>query len=216
MSALDLQNLTASFDGRRVLGPLSLSVAPGERVALVGKSGAGKSTLLKLAYQHRQQDLSLVPQELGLVPPLPVFHNVFMGQLNNHPLWYNAITLARPFRRDRERIQALLAQVDMADKLWQPVAALSGGQKQRTAIARALFHGASALLADEPVSALDGPQAISVMELLEAQFATSLIALHDTSLALRFCNRIVGIADGVIALDERSNRLSENDILRLY
>lgn len=216
MPTLELHNLTASFNGERVLGPLSLSVADGDRVALVGKSGAGKSTLLKLAYQHCRQDVALLPQELGLVQPLPVFHNIFMGRLNQHSLWYNAASLFRPFQRDRDEIGSLLEQVDMADKLWQPVASLSGGQKQRTAIARALYQGSPLLLADEPVSALDGPQASAVMELLTTRFNTSLIALHDTSLALQYCTRIIGIADGTVALDEPSARLSESDILPLY
>ncbi|MCG8517245.1 MAG: ATP-binding cassette domain-containing protein [Pseudomonadales bacterium] len=216
MSGLELSNLTAVFDGRDVLGPISLTVAEGDRVALVGKSGAGKSTLLKLAFQHGARHAALVPQDLGLVQPLPVFHNVFMGRLDERSLWYNTATLFRPFRRDRQEIGDLLDQVAMGDKLWQPVAALSGGQRQRTAIARALYHRSRTLLADEPVSALDGPMAARVMELLRARFPTSLIALHDIDLALAYCNRIVGIQDGHIALDRRADELSESDLLALY
>lgn len=216
MTGFALNNLSASFNGRRVLGPISLEVNKGERIALVGRSGAGKSTLLKLAWQHCGPDVALVPQDLGLVPALPVFHNVFMGRLNERSTWYNIVSLFRPFKRDREEIQSMLASLSIADKQWAPLASLSGGQRQRTAIARALYQNSDTLIADEPVSALDSALANTVMSLLSERFSTSLIALHDVDLALRYCNRIVGIQNGEIALDEASSRLSEADILPLY
>ena len=169
MAGFELRDLSASFAGKRVIGPLSLTVWEGEKVALVGKSGAGKSTLVNLIHQQLDQQTSLVPQELGLVNALPVFHNVFMGQLDQHPAWYATLTLIRPFARDREAIRSLLADLDMAEKLWTPSMSLSGGQRQRVAIARAIWRNASILLADEPVSALDGPMAHRVMQLLHCR-----------------------------------------------
>jgi phosphonate transport system ATP-binding protein len=216
MAGFELRDLSASFAGKRVIGPLSLTVWEGEKVALVGKSGAGKSTLVNLIHQQLDQQTSLVPQELGLVNALPVFHNVFMGQLDQHPAWYATLTLIRPFARDREAIRSLLADLDMAEKLWTPSMSLSGGQRQRVAIARAIWRNSSILLADEPVSALDGPMAHRVMQLLVARFGTSVIALHDVELALRYCNRIVGIQEGHVALDEPSERLQASDIMTLY
>ncbi len=216
MSGFELQDLSASFSGKRVIGPLSLTVREGEKVALVGKSGAGKSTLVNLIHQQLDQQTSLVPQELGLVNALPVFHNVFMGRLDQYSAWYTTLTLIRPFARDRESIRSLLGDLDMAEKLWTPSLSLSGGQRQRVAIARAIWRNAPILLADEPVSALDGPMAHRVMQLLVAKFETSVIALHDVELALRYCNRIVGIHDGQVALDEPSERLQPSDIMTLY
>ncbi|KAA1171028.1 ATP-binding cassette domain-containing protein [Marinobacter salinexigens] len=216
MSGFDLSGLTASFGGERVLGPLSLTVNPGDQIALVGKSGAGKSTLIRLIHEQVGRKSSLVPQELGLVNALPVFHNVFMGQLDKHPTWYNTLTLVRPFAEDRTEVKALLKALGMDEKLWIPTASLSGGQRQRVAIARAIYRNAGLLLADEPVSALDGPLAHLVMSLLTERFDTSLIALHDVDLALKYSNRIIGIQDGQVALDESSHRLSPADIMGLY
>lgn len=216
MSGFDLSGLKASFGGERVLGPLSLRVREGEKVALVGKSGAGKSTLIRLIHEQVGRNSSLVPQELGLVNALPVFHNVFMGQLDKHPTWYNTLTLIRPFAADRAAVKSLLNDLGMAEKLWIPTASLSGGQRQRVAIARAIYRNESLLLADEPVSALDGPRAHQVMALLRDRFATSVIALHDVELALQYCNRIVGIQDGLVELDEPSDRLVPSDIMSLY
>ncbi len=216
MSGFDLTGLTASFEGERVIGPLSLHVEEGEHVGLVGHSGAGKSTLISLIHQQVDGHSSLVPQELGLVNALPVFHNVFMGQLDAHSSWYNTWTLIKPFAKDKDAVRALLGELSMTEKLWVPTASLSGGQRQRVAVARALFRNASLLLADEPVSALDGPMAHLVMKLLTERFSTSIIALHDVELALHYCTRIVGIQDGQIALDEHSDRLTPADIAPLY
>lgn len=216
MSGFDFNGLKASFGGQRVIGPLSLAVNQGEHVALVGKSGAGKSTLIKLLYERLTREASLVPQGLGLVNALPVFHNVFMGQLDKHPLWYNTLTLIRPFRKDREVIGALLTDLGIPEKQWTPAASLSGGQRQRVAIARALYRHAPLLLADEPISALDGPMAHLVMQALTNRFSTSVIALHDVDMALTYCNRIVGIQDGQVALDQPTSRLRASDIMNLY
>jgi phosphonate transport system ATP-binding protein len=216
MAGFELSGLTASFGGQRVIGPVSLDIKEGDQVALVGKSGAGKSTLIRLIHQRVNRESSLVPQDLGLVNALPVFHNVFMGQLDKHSTWYNTVTLIRPFKEDRRQVKELLDALTMSEKLWIPTASLSGGQRQRVAIARALYRNAPVLLADEPISALDGPMAHHVMQLLKERFQTSVIALHDVEMAMKYCNRIVGIQDGQIALDEPSDRLAAADIMSLY
>ncbi|MCD1647220.1 ATP-binding cassette domain-containing protein [Marinobacter adhaerens] len=216
MAGFDLSGLTASFGGERVIGPLTLNVKEGDQVALVGKSGAGKSTLIRLIHQRVDRESSLVPQDLGLVNALPVFHNVFMGQLDKHATWYNTVTLVRPFKQDRKQVLELLDALRMSEKLWIPTASLSGGQRQRVAIARALYRNAPVLLADEPISALDGPMAHHVMQLLRDRFKTSVIALHDVDMAMKYCNRIVGIQDGQVALDEPTDRLAAADIMSLY
>ncbi len=216
MSGFDLTGLTASFGGERVIGPLSLKVKKGEKVALVGRSGAGKSTLIRLLYQEVESLASLVPQDLGLVNALPVFHNVYMGRLDANPTWYNVVSLMRPFSRDSREVKDLLSELGMPEKVWIPAASLSGGQRQRVAIARALYRKSGLLLADEPVSALDGPMAHQIMRLLTERFETSVVALHDVELALAYCTRIVGIQDGQVALDEFSEKLTPADIMPLY
>ena len=104
----------------------------------------------------------------------------------------------------------------MADTARQRAGELSGGQRQRVAVARMLYQNAQVLLADEPVSALDGPLAEVVMQALTESYRTSVVAMHDVDLALRFTDRVIGIRDGHIALDEPSRRLSASDLLPLY
>ncbi len=216
MDALRLNNLTAAYGGQQVLGPITLEIREGERIGLVGRSGAGKSTLLSLLYDRVRDQAALVPQEQGLVQSLSVFHNVYMGRLSTHSRWYNLTNLVWPRQRELRKIRPILEKLSISDKLREPVEALSGGQKQRTAVARALYQNANILLADEPVSALDGPLAHVVMGIMAEAYSTSVIAIHDIDLALRYCHRIVGIQDGQIALDAASDRLSPADILPLY
>lgn len=215
-NALELNGLSGFFGGQRVVGPLSLTLQPGEQVALVGRSGAGKSTLMRLIHDRVAGQAALVPQELGLVNALPVFHNIFMARLDQHSSFYNLASLIRPFRADREAVGSILEQLGMAEKLWSPAASLSGGQRQRVAIGRALYHKADFLLADEPVSALDGPLAHRVMDLLGTRFSSYIVALHDVELALQYATRVVGIRDGQIALDAPSRDLTPADIRPLY
>ncbi|MDB2619831.1 ATP-binding cassette domain-containing protein [Litoricolaceae bacterium] len=216
MSPLILNQAYADFGGARVLGPINLHVQPGEHIALVGRSGAGKTTLLSLLYDRRRSDITFIPQNLGLVDTLSVFHNVYMGQLAAHSGAYNLINLIRPFRTQVRAVTAVLEQLDMVSTLWSRVGELSGGQRQRVAVARSLFQGVDVLLADEPVSALDGPRSEAVMQALTKQNTTTIIAMHDLDLARRYANRLIGIQDGIIALDSPCRSVNTYDLNALY
>jgi len=216
MAALLLDGARADYGGSPVLGPLDLKVERGECVALVGRSGAGKSTLLSLLRDAKRRDAALVPQNLGLVDTLSVFHNVYMGQLAQHSNLYNLINLARPFAAQVTAVRAELEHLDMSNSLWTRAGELSGGQRQRVAVARALFQAGEVLLADEPVSALDGPRAIAVMDALSARYETAVIAMHDVDLALRYADRLVGIRDGLIALDQPAGQIDYDALRALY
>ncbi|MAN50523.1 MULTISPECIES: ATP-binding cassette domain-containing protein [unclassified Marinimicrobium] len=217
MTALSLTDVVADYGDLRVLGPLSLDVVRGQTVALVGKSGAGKSTLLSLMYQQwRPLGAALMPQDLGLVPALSVFHNVYMGGLKRHSTTHNLLSLLRPFKRDIEQIRPILETLDIDHKCWTATGELSGGQRQRVAAARVIHQKGEILLADEPASALDGPMVERVLAALTDAYPTSVLAMHDVELALHFADRVVGIADGGIALDEPRDRLQASDLLTLY
>lgn len=216
MAVFALEDACAAYGGERAVGPVTLTVGEGERVALVGRSGAGKSTLLSMLFDPARRELALMPQELGLVQALSVFHNVYMGRLAAHATWYNVANLVRPVAREVDGVGRVLETLGMGPKLWSRVGELSGGQRQRTAVARALYQRADVLLADEPVSALDVTRADDVMRTLTDAYPTAVIALHDVELALRHCSRIIGLEGGCIAFDEPAHRLSARDLLPLY
>src|SRR5580704_16912606 len=154
-SGLELRKATVAYSGRAVLHDIDLSIAPGERVAVMGRSGAGKSTLLNLLYTSHAGDAALIPQAPSLVRTLSVFHNVYMGRLDRRSTWANLRTLAWPYPRDRVDVANVLALVGLTDKMFEQAGMLSGGQQQRTSVARALYNGRPIVIGDEPFSALD-------------------------------------------------------------
>ncbi len=194
MHAIEVRGLTKSFRAdRKALDDVTLQVAPGEMVALLGASGSGKSTLLRhiagfitsdarcgeilvngrtvqshgrLARNVRsvRSEIGFVFQQFNLVGRLPVMTNVLVGMLSRLPKWRS---LLRLFRADE--IQAgldALAQVGIDDYAFQRASTLSGGQQQRAAIARTLVQNARVILADEPIASLDPESSRRVMSLL--------------------------------------------------
>jgi phosphonate transport system ATP-binding protein len=214
---------------------VDLAVAAGERVAVVGASGAGKSTLLGVlngsvpptagsvrvlgadpatvrgrALRRLRARTGTVHQHLDLAGPLRVVHNVNAGRLAHWSPFRAAWSLLVP--QGVEEASAALYAVGLADRLYERTDRLSGGQRQRVAIARVLAQRPDLVLADEPASALDPALADRVMALLGGLAAGrggALVAcLHDPALALRHCDRVVGLAAGRVVLDEPTAALT--------
>lgn len=194
-AAIEIAHLSKTFrTGKRALHDISLSVRPGEMVALIGASGSGKSTLLRhvagLMAGDRQSAAQIVVngrivqqagrlgrgiratragigfvfQQFNLVGRLSVLTNVLAGNLGRLPLWRSLFRLFT----DEERREAVAAldRVGIAACAFQRASTLSGGQQQRAAIARALVQKAKLILADEPIASLDPESSRRVMETL--------------------------------------------------
>jgi phosphonate transport system ATP-binding protein len=216
MPLVELKDESVGYNGRTVLHGLTLRIECGERVALVGESGAGKSTLLRLIYERSGRAAALVPQELGLVQALSVFHNVYMGRLNERSVWRNLRCLLAPASADVADVRQVLRCMRLEDKLFTSVGELSGGQQQRTALGRALYHSGDVLIADEPVSSVDDHQARDILGVVNSEKRTVLLAMHDRALAIAFVDRLIGIKGGRIVLDERSSGMKPGDLDHLY
>lgn len=214
---IDRENL--GYGDKVVLQDVALSLMPGERVVFLGRSGAGKSTLLAALYHRltaQGRRVALAPQDHALVPPLSVFHNVFMGRLDERGAVRNLLTLIRPSAAERALVRPVLEAVGLAAEERRAVESLSGGQKQRVALARALFRGGEVLIADEPVSAVDESQARRLLIEAESRFHTSLLALHDVDLALSHASRVVGVGAGRILFDRAAGAVDRREIDALY
>ncbi len=216
MSLIELREATAGYNGHRILHDVSLSIRPGERVALVGRSGAGKSTLLRLFYERVNGDAALVPQDFGLVKALSVFHNVYIGRLNKHSVWRNLANLVKPLQSEVEGIRPVAARLGLEEKLFESVGTLSGGQQQRTAVGRALYQTESILLGDEPVSSVDEHQARTILESIAESKKTVILAMHDTALALEYSDRVVALRDGRVVFDESCDGMTPADLKPIY
>jgi phosphonate transport system ATP-binding protein len=212
----ELIDVSVGYEGQPALRGVTLRISRGEKVAVVGRSGAGKSTLLRLLLERAQTDVAFISQDYGLVKALSVFHNVYMGRLRRHGSFYNLLNLLRPIRREVEAVAPLLARFDLADKLFEPAGQLSGGQQQRTSVARALHQGATVLMADEPVSSVDEHQSRRVLEAIVSDHETTVLAMHDTGLAIEYADRVIGLTDGRITLDEATDGLRSRDLDSLY
>jgi phosphonate transport system ATP-binding protein len=212
-AAIALDRVSAGYQGAPVLHNITLSVEPGERVAIIGRSGAGKSTLLNTIYRRYPEHAALIPQASALVANLSVFHNVFMGCLDRHSTLYNLRTLAWPPAAEIAAVTRVLEAVGLEEKLFAKAGELSGGQQQRTSVARAMLNGRPIVLGDEPVSALDRVQGGDVLRVLCARHETKIFAMHDIRLALEHADRVILLEGGRIILDEPSSHLSYERLL---
>ncbi len=218
---LKIENLTKTYNYKKsnaftALKDVSLEVADGEMLAIIGKSGAGKSTLLhiigcidkfekgsytidgtdvhslsdnKLA-KIRNEKVGIVMQDFALIDEYSVIENVMI------PLNFSKKKLGKP----KELAMKALERVGISDLAKKPVSKFSGGQKQRAAIARAIVNDPSFILADEPTGALDTKTSSEIMELfteLNKSGKTVIIITHDLTVADK-CKRKVEISDGRI------------------
>ena len=214
-----LDGVDLGYGGAPVLSGVRLHVAPGERVALLGRSGSGKSTLLSAlhgAAAGRGMRIALVPQDAALVPQLSALRNVLMGRLDDHGAWRNLRTLVRPASPDRAAALADLDRVGLTPQADARVESLSGGQKQRVALARALHRGGDLILGDEPLSAVDPRHAQELAALLRAAFPTAILALHDVAVARAFATRVIGLKQGEFLFDLPVDQLDASRIEALY
>jgi phosphonate transport system ATP-binding protein len=198
MTFLKLDNLSVQYSGTKVLNNFSIKIEQGEKIALVGQSGAGKSTLLNLLYQKCKDEASLVPQDLGLVRALSVFHNIYIGRLNQHSTWYNILNLIKPLKKEIDQILPIVEQLGIKNKIFEPIRELS------------TFFG------DEPVSAVDDHQSDSVMKCIIENHETAILSMHDVNLALKYSTRMIGIKNGKKVMDKSSKNLKAADLDDIY
>ena len=203
---------------------ITLRIAAGEHVAILGKSGSGKSTLLNLIAgldrattgrvtvagsdlgtlgeselaRWRGANLGVVFQFFQLLPTLTIEENILLAMD-----FVNKI----PAARRRERAQELLRLVGLSDQAHKLPATLSGGQQQRAAIARSLANDPPVVLADEPTGNLDTETAAAVDVLFHSlirEGKTLIVVTHDVTMA-KNAQRIIQLKDGLVLSDTRAN-----------
>jgi heme exporter protein A len=225
---IEVAGLTKSFGAKRVLRGVDLTVADGQFLTLVGPNGAGKTTLIRIiatlakptSGQVRvggvsaSEDADAVRRRIGLVSHRTLLYDDLSGEEN---LLFYARMYGVP--QMRERVHAVLDQVELYARRRDPVRTFSRGMQQRLAIARAILHQPSLMLLDEPYTGLD-PRAAAVLrgllESLACQGQTVLMTTHDLALGLESADHVAILADGLIAFRSDAKALDDAAFRRAY
>lgn len=243
-NAIEVKNLTKVFaTGTIALNNVSLEIAEGQMVALIGLSGSGKSTLMrhlngltvptsgeirvlgtdvnianKPQLRQLRRKVGFIFQQFGLVGRLTAMENVLSGALGS--LRGPRFGVASYNYALRQQAIANLDRVGLADYAFQRADTLSGGQMQRVAIARTLMQKPSLMLADEPVASLDPESSAQVMDIMlriaKEERLTVLVTLHQVELAMGWADRIIGLRDGVVVLDDEPKKLGTKKVMEVY
>jgi len=245
MSILSIRDLKVRYSasGPEILKGISFDVEADDFFAIIGPSGAGKSTLIRcinrlvepksgsinlygedvLKLSARQlrrtrRNIGMIFQEFNLVDRMSVMDNVLSGRLG---YMGNFSALFKMFsKQDIARALAVLDRVGLSDQIDKRADQLSGGQRQRVGIARALMQDPKLLLLDEPTSSLDPKISREVMalimEIAKEYKVPVLCNIHDVQLAMEFCNKIIGLQDGIKMFDGPTAEMNEDRLSEIY
>lgn len=241
---LRFEHVTKQYpNGVHALQDVSLEVAEGEFVSVIGPSGSGKSTLLRAINRlipitkgrveldgmdvSRQRGkhlralrckVGMIFQNYNLVYRLSVLQNVLHGRLG-HLSGPKGI-LGLYSEEDKKSAIALLEEIGLGSFCYNRAADLSGGQKQRVGIARAIMQNPKLLLCDEPIASLDPSSAKTIMDTLrhmcEQRHIACIVNLHQLDAAIKYSTRIIGLSKGKIVFDGPPEQLTDEQIERIY
>ena len=218
--AIAATELSVALGGNSVLRGVSFEARPGEVAGLIGPNGAGKSTLLRtlaglikpesgdihlgdtslksLNAGERARRVAFMPQH-DAMHPFTALETVLMGR------YAHLGRFELEGREDRQVARDAMTRTDTLQFESRQLDRLSGGERQRVILARALAQQAGIILLDEPSASLDLRHRLSMMETLRSEAVSRqvavVVALHDVSLAGRYCDRLTLMSDGVIAAE---------------
>jgi phosphonate transport system ATP-binding protein len=238
------ENATVVYPGNvHALRNLTLEIADGEMMVIVGLSGAGKSTLIRVInglvpltggdvtvdgvsvrkargreLRELRSRIGMIFQTFNLVNRTTVLNNVLMGRLHATGTLRSLLGLYPA--RDVEIAMQALERVGIVEKAYTRASNLSGGQQQRVGIARALAQQPTTLLADEPVASLDPPTSHVVMRDLQRinheLGITTIVNLHFLDLAKVYGERIIGLRAGELVYDGPGSEADEHVFRDIY
>ena len=213
--AFEARGLTVWYD-RPVVHSVSFSISPGELVGILGRNGCGKTTLLRgitgaaaktegqvlvrgepvlaLRVRDRARRIAMLPQHIEVMPGVRVGEVIAMG------CYARAGLLGRPGPQERARVEQAAGRFGLTELLETDCAILSEGQRQLTQLARLFVQDAPVLLLDEPNSALDFLNSHRLFHIVRGMLAETggagAVVLHDPTLALRYCDRLLLMEKG--------------------
>jgi iron complex transport system ATP-binding protein len=235
MMDIEATGITARYGGTPVLRAVDFAARAGEMVGLIGPNGSGKTTLLRILANLHRPEAGIVrysaqtAAELGARNLARRLSYLAQGGEAHWPMRVEAlVALGRlPHRgagwsdaRDQDAVLRAMAAADVTHLRDRTMRQLSGGERMRILLARALAVEGELLLADEPTAALDPLHQLQVMSLLRASVREGhgvVVVLHDLTLAMRFCDRVVLLAEGGVLVEGRpAEVLTDAHLARAY
>ncbi len=244
MPILEFQHVSKVYNNTtKALDDLSFSVKEGEFLSIIGPSGAGKSTILrcinrlvdatdgKIIYNGKdimhinkrqlrnvRTKTGMIFQHYNLVDRLSVMENVLHGRLGQKSTFSGMI--GHYSESEKEQAFAILEELGLAEQAYKRCDALSGGQKQRVGIARAIMQQPKLILCDEPIASLDPKASKTIMDHLaqinQSMQITCIVNLHQVDVAMKYSQRILGIAAGKLVFDGAPSELTQEKIHEIY
>jgi len=244
MPILEFQHVSKVYNNTtKALDDLSFSVKEGEFLSIIGPSGAGKSTILrcinrlvdatdgKIIYNGKdimhinkrqlrnvRTKTGMIFQHYNLVDRLSVMENVLHGRLGQKSTFSGMI--GHYSESEKEQAFAILEELGLAEQAYKRCDALSGGQKQRVGIARAIMQQPRLILCDEPIASLDPKASKTIMDHLaqinQSMQITCIVNLHQVDVAMKYSQRILGIAAGKLVFDGTPSELTQEKIHEIY
>ncbi|WP_010170200.1 ABC transporter ATP-binding protein [Bacillus coahuilensis] len=224
------EHVDVNLQSRSIIRDISLGVAKGEFVGIVGPNGSGKTTLLKSLYQEKllssgsvyihdkptsiirikdlAKEMAVLMQEHDENYDFSLEEMVMMGRSPHKRLFEG------DSREDVECMNNSIQSVGLWERRRQPYSQLSGGEKQRVLIARALTQQPSILLLDEPTNHLDIHHQLQLLDMIKGFQLTTVAALHDLNLAARVCDRIIVMHNGSVVTQGSPRKVLTEDILK--
>jgi iron complex transport system ATP-binding protein len=236
MKLLEAKDISIQFGDRVILNNINFNMMQGEFIGLIGPNGCGKTSLLrtlagllpananKVAIlgqclsdwqrQHLAQKLAYLPQGNESYWSVTVETLVMLGRLPHQNAWTGASA------HDREVVQQALVACDVSQFATRTVDTLSGGERARVFLARALAVEPALLLADEPIAGLDPGHQLEVMEKFRSLSASGMgiiTVIHDLTLAMRYCDKLVMLGDGkIISQGKPEQVLSAKNVAQCF
>ena len=241
---IQFNNVSKKYpNGFLALKGITLDIYEGEFVAIIGLSGAGKSTLLRTINKMHpitdgelnvlgvdvktlkgqplrllRRNIGMVFQSFNLVKRSSVLNNVLAGRV----AYYSTFRMLLGIYSKSDKLLSLenLDKLGILEKAYSRADQLSGGQQQRVALARVLTQGSKIILADEPVASLDPVTTISVMndfKRINEEMGLTIIAnMHHVDLALKYAHRVIGLRDGCLVFDGKSEDVTDDILKEIY
>ena len=240
MPILEFQHVSKVYNNTtKALDDLSFSVKEGEFLSIIGPSGAGKSTILrcinrlvdatdgKIIYEGKdimhinkrqlrnvRTKTGMVFQHYNLVDRLSVMENVLHGRLGQKSTFSGMV--GHYSESEKEQAFAILEELGLAEQAYKRCDALSGGQKQRVGI----MQQPKLILCDEPIASLDPKASKTIMDHLaqinQSMQITCIVNLHQVDVAMKYSQRILGIAAGKLVFDGAPSELTQEKIHEIY